>query len=60
MGWLTVCPGGVFVVGGAGSVAAVELADEPVAERSECLVVEVTSGSVLACSEQNTHWSMAS
>ena len=45
--WLTVCPGGVFVVVGAGSKASVEVADEPVPERSECLVVEVTGGTVL-------------
>ena len=42
LGWLAVGPGGVFVVGGACAVASVEVADEPVAERSECLVVEVT------------------
>ena len=45
--WLTVCPGGVFVVVGAGSKASVEVADEPVPERSECLVVEVSGGTVL-------------
>ena len=47
LGWLAVCPCGVFVVGAACSEAAVEVADEPVAERSECLVVEVASGSSL-------------
>ena len=44
---MAVGPGGVFVVGGAGAEAAVEVADEPVAERSEGLVVEVAGGSSL-------------
>ncbi len=48
LGWLSVCPGGVFVVGAARSDAAVEVADEPVAERSKGAVVEVAGCSVLA------------
>ena len=37
----SVCPGGVFVVGGLVFEASVEDADEPVGEGSECLVVDV-------------------
>ena len=37
----SVCPGGVFVVGGSVFEAAVEDADESVSESSQCLVVEV-------------------
>ncbi len=37
----SVCPCGVFVVGGLVFEAAVEDADESVGEGSECLVVEV-------------------
>ena len=44
---LAVCPGGVFVVGLSGLEAAVEVADESVAEGSEGLVVEVAGVSSL-------------
>ena len=44
-GWVSVCPGSVFVVGGVAGEAAVEVADEVVGERSYGLVVEVSSGS---------------
>ena len=47
VGLAAVCPGGVFVVGGVVSEAAVEDADETVAERAEGLVVVVAGGSVL-------------
>ena len=43
----SVCPGGVFVVGGSVFEAAVEDADEAVGEGSECLVVEVAGCSPL-------------
>ena len=33
-GWVSVCPGSVFVVGGVAGEAAVEVADEVVGERS--------------------------
>ena len=46
-GGLSVCPGGVFVVGGVVGEAAVEDADEAVAEGAERLVVEVAFGSAL-------------
>ena len=42
-----VAPGAVFVVGGVGFEAAVEDADEAVAEGSEGLVVPVAFGAVL-------------
>ena len=40
------CPGGVFVVGGVVSEAAVENADEPVRECAEGLVVGGAAGAV--------------
>ena len=43
----SVCPGGVFTVGGPVFEAAVEDAYEPVGEGSECLVVEVAGCSFL-------------
>ena len=43
----SVCPGGVFVVGGLVFEAAVEDAYESVGEGSECLVVEVAGCSFL-------------
>ena len=43
----SVCPGGVFVVGGLVFEAAVEDAYESVGEGSECLVVEVACCSFL-------------
>ena len=44
---LSVCPGGVFVVESPVAEAAVEDADETVAECSERLVVEISLGSPL-------------
>ena len=44
---LAVCPGGVFVVEGAVSEAAVEDADEPVAQSVQCAVMCVAVGSVV-------------
>ena len=45
--WVSVCPGGVLVVEGSVLDAAVEDADEPVAERAESLVVKVASDASL-------------
>lgn len=44
---LSVGPGGVFVVGAAGAEAAMQVADEAVAESSEGSVVEVAGGPAL-------------
>ena len=43
----SVCPGGVFVVGGLVFEAAVEDADESVGESPQCLVVKVAGCSFL-------------
>jgi hypothetical protein len=44
---LAVAPGGVFVVEGAGFEAAVEVADEPVGEAAQGVVVPVPVGALL-------------
>ena len=51
----SVCPGGVFVVGGLVFEAAVEDAYESVGEGSECLVVEVAGCSFLVV-ERSGSW----
>ena len=43
----SVCPGGVFVVGGSVFETSVDDADESVSESSQCLVVEVAGCSPL-------------
>ena len=65
----SLCPGGVLVVVSTVFEAAVEDADEAVAEGAECLVVSIAGGAALVVvvaaggllvSEQKAHWSMAS
>ena len=51
----SVCPGGVFVIGGLVFETAVEDAYESVGEGSECLVVEVAGGSSLVV-ERSGAW----
>ena len=53
---LSVCPGGVFVVEGAVSQAAVEDADEAVGERSYSAVVGVAVGSMLVVERWRLGW----
>ena len=48
------CPGSVFAVGGVVAQAAVEDADESVAEGAQCLMVHVARGAVLVVESAGT------
>jgi hypothetical protein len=69
LGGLTVCPGGVFAIERVVAQAAVQDADESIAEGTQGLMVKVSGGAVLIVERSGTrllfmapraHWSMAS